>query len=50
MTNIFVTLENIIADVFYNSTSIETHNVVKGCSNYVRMIKKQENHKFVSLA
>ena len=50
MINIFVTIENIIADVFYNSTSIENLNFVKDCSNYARMIKKNENHKFVSLA
>ena len=40
MSNIFVTLENIIADVSYNSTCIENSNFVKDCSNYARMIKK----------
>ena len=40
MSNIFVTIENIIADVFYNSISIENLNFVKDCGNYARIIKK----------
>ena len=40
MSNIFVTLENIIADVFdNNSASIENSNFLKECSNYARMTK-----------
>ena len=35
MSDIFVTLENIIADVFYNSTSVENLNFVKNSSNNV---------------
>ena len=50
MSNIFVTDENIIADVFYNSTSIENPNYVKDWSNYEFFFKNHENHKFVSFA
>ena len=52
MSNIFVTLKNIFAHVFYNCKSIENRIFVKDCSNYARMLKKNhhENHKFVNLA
>ena len=50
MSNIFVTINNISAHIFFGSTTIKNYNSVKDCSNYVRMINKDENYKFVSLA
>ena len=51
MSNMFVTIKNNFAHVFYNYRSIENRNSVKDCSNYARMLKKNhKNHKFVSLA
>ena len=44
--HLFVSIKNIFAHFFYNCTSLENYNSVKDCSNYVRMIKNHENHKF----
>ena len=40
MSNIFITLKNIVAHVLYNSKSIENRISIKDCNNYARMIKK----------
>ena len=51
MSNIFVTLKNIVAQVFYYCKFIGNHIFVEDFGNYARIIKKKyENRKFVSLA